>query len=254
MIFNQPKNRYQAFAVHLIISAIIFIILAAIIIYIWYPGFLFWADGGWQGIRLIAGVDFIIGPILTLLVYRLDKPGLKMDLLLIALVQLICLAGGTWLVYKERPIAIIYANSAFHTMSANSFEFHDLDSKSALTMDNKIPAWVYVELPQEKTARSKILMSQIQDGPVHVRTKLYRPFYENLQYVLKESLDLSGLDEETRAAVTNNGQLYFFNARYSHAYIELDSNNGKFIQLLKRPKPEERNIQPETDDTKPETG
>lgn len=82
-MISQPQNRWQAFAVHIGINAVIFIVLAAIILFIWYPGFLFQTDGGWQGIRLIAGVDFIIGPMLTLIVYKLGKPRLKMDLMLI---------------------------------------------------------------------------------------------------------------------------------------------------------------------------
>ncbi len=63
-------NRYQAFGLHLGISFLIFMILASIIIFFWYPGFLFSTDGGWQGIRLIAGVDLVIGPFLTLMIYK----------------------------------------------------------------------------------------------------------------------------------------------------------------------------------------
>jgi hypothetical protein len=43
------------------------------ITYLWYPEFLFKTDGGWNGIRLIAGIDFIIGPTLTLIVYKAGK-------------------------------------------------------------------------------------------------------------------------------------------------------------------------------------
>jgi hypothetical protein len=58
----RAENRYQAFVIHITISALVFLVLASIIIFTWYPGFLFKTDGGWAGIRLVAGVDFIIGP------------------------------------------------------------------------------------------------------------------------------------------------------------------------------------------------
>ena len=233
-----PKNRYLAFAIHLLLSGIIFLILAAIIIFIWYPGFLFWSDGGWQGIRLIAGVDFVIGPILTLLVYRLDKPELKKDLLVIALIQVACLAAGTWLVYKERPLALIYANGTFYSMSENSFAFHDLDSQSARSLDDGIPAWVYVDLPTEPQTRSQLLMDQLKDGPIHTKVDLYRPFQQHLAQVFEEAIDLDSVDEVSRAQVTDRGKLYYFNARYSHSYIELDDKSGQVIKLIDRPKPE----------------
>lgn len=39
-------NRFQAFGIHFGISFLIFIILASLIIFYWYPGFLFSTDGG----------------------------------------------------------------------------------------------------------------------------------------------------------------------------------------------------------------
>ena len=46
-------NRYSAFATHLAISLVIFGFLAYLVVYVWYPDFLFGTDGGWQGIRII---------------------------------------------------------------------------------------------------------------------------------------------------------------------------------------------------------
>lgn len=80
------QNRYQAFAIHLGLSFLIFIVLASLIVFYWYPGFLFATDGGWQGIRLIAGVDLVIGPCLTLLLYKRGKPGLKFDMMCVDLI------------------------------------------------------------------------------------------------------------------------------------------------------------------------
>lgn len=243
-MFSQPQTRYQAFGIHLLISVVIFIILAAIIIYIWYPGFLFWADGGWQGIRLIAGVDFILGPTLTLLVYKLGKPGLKFDLTMIGLVQIICLAIGCWLVYQERPLAIIYANGNFYTMSENSYNFYDYDSQGAIKYDDKIPAWIFVELPEDKQQRSQMLIKQLQEGPIHSRIDLYRNYKDNLDEILTSNIDPQRLDENTQNSLSENGKVYLFNARYSHSYIEIDDTTGEFIALHKKPKINRNNMKP----------
>ena len=146
----RATNRYQAFGIHIAISALVFLVLASIIIFDWYPGFLFKTDGGWAGIRLIAGVHFIIGPTLTLIVYKVGKPGLKFDLILIGLIQFCCLFAGSWIVYQERPVAIIYIDGVYQTMSNDSFDFHDIDINEVLKLDDKIPAWIYVELPKDE--------------------------------------------------------------------------------------------------------
>ncbi len=243
-MFTIPQNRYQAFAVHLLISAVIFILLSLIIIFIWYPGFLFTADGGWQGIRLIAGVDFIIGPTLTLFVYKLGKPSLKFDLTVIALIQFACLAAGTWLVYQERPLAVIYANGSFYTMSENSYEFHDHNSAEALKLDDQVPAWIFVELPEDKKERSQLLMDQLRDGPIHSRIDLYQPYEDNITTVLEGGIDPDHLAETTRNELSENGSMYFFKARYSSSYIEIDKDSGEFIALHEKPKPKFQDMKP----------
>ena len=85
-------------------SLAIFAALAYLVVEIWYPDFFFLTDGGWQGLRLLLGVDLVLGPLLTLIVYRNGKPGLRMDLTMIGIVQASCLAAGVWLNhYLDQP-------------------------------------------------------------------------------------------------------------------------------------------------------
>ena len=83
--------RINAFLIHLTISFIIFLVLAYLIVLHWYPLPYFHTDGGWRGIRIIAGVDLVLGPLLTLIVFKPGKPGLKFDLTLIGLAQAVAL-------------------------------------------------------------------------------------------------------------------------------------------------------------------
>jgi len=57
-----PQNRWQAFLIHLGISTVIFLILLYFIVFHWYPHPFFAKGGGWQGVRLITGVDLVLGP------------------------------------------------------------------------------------------------------------------------------------------------------------------------------------------------
>ena len=91
-------SRWQAFAIHLGISSLIFIGLAYLVFYHWYPDFFFDTDGGWEGMRIIVAVDLILGPCLTLIVFKAGKPGMKTDLIMIGVFQAVCLAAGVYVV------------------------------------------------------------------------------------------------------------------------------------------------------------
>ncbi len=78
-------------------------------------------DGGWQGLRLLLGVDLVLGPLLTLIVYRAGKPGLRFDLTAIGIIQATCLAAGIWIVHGERPLAMVYSDGSFYSVTAQSF-------------------------------------------------------------------------------------------------------------------------------------
>lgn len=105
-------NRFGAFAIHLGISLVIFAVLGYLIVFQWYPDFFFTSDGGWQGIRIVALVDLVLGPTLTLVVYKKGKPSLKFDLTVIALLQTACLIAGVYVVWSERPVAMVFSGKS----------------------------------------------------------------------------------------------------------------------------------------------
>jgi len=157
-------TKLKAFATHLGISLVIFIFLAAYIIYFWYPQPFFSTDGGWHGLRIIAAVDLVIGPVLTLIVYKPKKPGLKMDLTIIGLVQAAALSWGVWAVHYERPIAAVFAVNNFHTVTANDMKIKGFDEKKLKTFGKHTPVWIFSDLPTKTVELQKLYVESIQYG------------------------------------------------------------------------------------------
>lgn len=60
-------------------------------------------------------------PLLTLIVFKKGKTGLRFDLSIIGVVQTISLIIGTWVVYNERPIAMVFVDGHFYSMNAKAF-------------------------------------------------------------------------------------------------------------------------------------
>lgn len=173
-----PKTRWSAFAVHFGLSLMIFLALLGIILFLWYPGALFAAAGGWQGLRIVIGVDLVLGPLLTLIVYNLAKPRrlLYRDLAMVGAIQLSCLSAGVFIVYAERPVAVIFSGDTFHALKRSEFVAHGQDPDS-LPLRWMRPSYFRVETKASNREEAELIdqLNKFIGKEVLFRTDLYRP-------------------------------------------------------------------------------
>jgi hypothetical protein len=146
MVFTDI-TRKQAFLTHLLISLAIFFVLLYLIIFQWYPSYYFHIDGGYRGIITIFLVDVVLGPGLTLLVFKPGKPGLKFDMTAIVALQVVALSWGIKSVYTERPMLTVFYDGKFSCMSYSETSDFDLDR---LALENSKPPLMAV-LPRPNT-------------------------------------------------------------------------------------------------------
>ena len=172
-------NRFGAFAVHLGISLVIFVILGYVILFHWYPDFFFTSDGGWQGIRIVAFVDLVLGPTLTLVVFNRAKPRkeLRRDLSIIGLIQAVCLTAGVWVVFAERPIAMVFSDGSFYSMTRDDYLQSGRPLPDLGRFPGASPKWVSVRLPEDPGEQSRI-REEAMDLKIPLRTmaEFYEPF------------------------------------------------------------------------------
>lgn len=121
----------RAFLIHFGISLLVFIALAALMRIVWYPDDLFFIDGGLQGLQIIAPIDLILGPALTLCFYRPWKKNIKFDMAAIAAVQIAALSYGVFAAYQQRPAAIVFAENRFETLSLSEYKAAAVEMKDA---------------------------------------------------------------------------------------------------------------------------
>ena len=179
-------SRFKAFAIHFAISFVIFLIILYFILVQWYPEPLFSTDGGWRVIRIIVGVDLILGPLLTLIVFKTGKPGLKFDLTMIALVQALALSWGVWTTYNERPAAIIYTLDFFTPVPAYQLKEVGMTAAKLKEFGDSWPILIYSDIPKEKISEAIIEAAQAGQ-PLYLLTKYYRKFSKEQSQVLKEN-------------------------------------------------------------------
>ena len=182
--------RINAFLVHLAISFVIFLVPAYLIVFHWYPLPYFYTDGGWHGIKIIAGAYLVLGPLLTLLVYKTGKPGLKFDLTFIGLAQAAALSWGIWVTYTERPVAVVYTLNYFTPVSEQLLDRMEFPLDTLATYGDKTPVPVYVDIPLNFKQRQEYLAQAISSGiPLYLFTNLYKKFDPESLQILKKNSD-----------------------------------------------------------------
>lgn len=187
------KDKINAFLIHLGISLVIFLILLYFIVYHWYPYPLFNTDGGWQGIRLIAFVDIVLGPFLTLVVFKKGKPGLKLDLAIIAFIQFGALLSGTWVVYKEHPALVVFLEDSFRSVTVSQLIEQDISVSSVKRYDNFSMPMAFVNLPDDPDALHKLRGESLRTGR---SLSLYAELYAQINDEHKQTMHSFGIDME----------------------------------------------------------
>lgn len=191
-------SRWKAFTIHFGISLLLFVALLAIIVFIWYPGILFRADGGWHGLRIVVAVDLVLGPLLTLVVFKAGKPGLKFDLSCIATLQAVCLGIGMWIVYQERPLAVVLAWDTFYSINSDEFEAYGKDVAILESFSGSTPKMLYIELPENDIAAEiATVRSTFVGDPLYMQTENYRSIVDDVK--LDKPQNVFRREDEVRA-------------------------------------------------------
>ena len=132
-------SRWRAFFLHLLLSALVIGSIALGLFAMWYPPELLGFAKGDKLFLIIALVDIAAGPLLTLIVFRPGKPSLKLDLGVIALLQVLFLAAGLWTVWASRPVFLVAGQGYFELVFAN--QIADADLAEAATGFERLPAF-----------------------------------------------------------------------------------------------------------------
>lgn len=160
-------DRLRAGALHLALSAAVAGVSAAMIFGLWYPPPLAVMQGVDQLVILLIGIDVVLGPLLTTLVYRRGKPSLRFDLGVIAALQSAALLYGLHTIWAGRPALIVFNVDRFDVVAASSVD-PDSERRARAAgvpgLPLMRPAWRAAFVPDDVAARNDLMFSTIQGG------------------------------------------------------------------------------------------
>ena len=189
------RDKITAFLIHLAISAMIVGIVFVLIFFFWYPRPYFEANGAWKVLRILVMVDLVMGPLLTLVLFKKGKPGLIVDLCLVAAVQLAALVYGVHVIYGERPYYLAFAVDRFEVIGKVEIDQAKLKYPELKNKPNKGPILVFADFPADKQERSKLLFETVMEGKPDLerRPEYYHPYTPNRDKVINKAKPLDEL-------------------------------------------------------------
>jgi hypothetical protein len=195
---NPMARRARATALHLLISGIFASIAAGISFIVWYPSPLWDAVGLVKIFFLLIGIDVVIGPCLTFLVYKVGKPSLKFDIGIIVALQLAAFGYGFFQIAQARPAWIVFNMDRFDVVQAM-----DLDERRKAEANpnySKAP-WLGPKIiasqnPTDTEKHTELMFESAQGGPdLPQRIDLYVPLEAEASAIRSKAQDFSQLGE-----------------------------------------------------------
>jgi hypothetical protein len=165
------KFRLKALGLHLALSATVLTLILGVLYLGWYrwPGW-YLADVS-QVVLVMAGVDLIVGPMLTCIVAGTNKARrvLARDIAVIVAVQLVALGYGTVSIWNGRPMYYAFSENVLQIVQAydiNSVEWALASRQTPQIAPHwySLPRWVWAPLPQDPKERERIFTSAIGGG------------------------------------------------------------------------------------------
>ncbi len=199
-------TKARAFAIHLTASVTIFLIFLGIMFFVWYPAPYFEIDGGWRVLRILAGVDVVLGPLLTLIVFEPGKWGLKFDMTCIIVMQLGALLYGGVIIYQQRPAFIVFVVDRFTTIPASEIDPAQLKHPKLQHPPGTRPFLAQAHFPEDPKARQDLMFAVLTGHAkdIEFHPELYEPYRPDLQHLRTRSVDIQQLtarDPKAQSAV-----------------------------------------------------
>lgn len=173
-------NRYRAALTHFALSMLVVGTVFLVVYFVWYPEPLFRGAGGRDLFLVLALVDVTIGPLVTLLIYKPGKWGLKFDLVVIAILQVGALAYGTHVVFEARPVWIVFLKDRFDLVRANQL-FEEERGKWKPPFDQEPvagPRIAGARIPKDPDEQFRTMLTALAGADVSSFPQHYVPYEE----------------------------------------------------------------------------
>jgi hypothetical protein len=241
-------SRWQAAGTHLLICVVIAAAVITLMLGVWYPGPLFEAAGGTGLLYILVGVDVILGPLLTLVVFKSGKRGMKFDLAVIGLVQVAALVYGVHIVFLARPAFIVFVKDRFELVTA--VDLLPAELAAAKFPEFRSVPWTgpqlaLADMPTEPAERNRLMLATLSGLDLQHFPRYYVPYAGRIKEVLAKADTLERLrktepaiarvvDEYVKSSGTREAEVrvLLLRTRFAWLAVLIDPTTAQPLKML----------------------
>lgn len=217
------QEKLKAAFIHLIISTFVIVCFLSVVLLVWYPAPFASLSGLDHILTVLIGVDLVLGPLLTFIIFKKKKNTLKFDLSVIASIQIAALTYGAFSIFQGHPAYIVYAIDRFELVPIQdvSPEKSKYQEFNISTLD--FPKLAYAKKPEDSESRNRLLFEVLSGQPdIERRPEYYVPFEKFAEEVMQKGLT----PQQLGSTLDNQQKLEAFVAKYGktaddYAFIPL---------------------------------
>jgi hypothetical protein len=195
--------RLKAFGLHLLGSACLLALALGRLYLGWYrwPGW--YLAGALTIVLVMAGVDVVVGPLLTLVIANPKKPRreLARDISIIVVVQSIAAGYGITTLWNGRPLYYTYSEKFLEMVQAQDVSSEEVALGQKLNPElaphwYSLPRWIYAPLPKDASLANKIASGAAAGGEdVIDMPRYYQPWTNGLPDMRQHLVSLEKMPE-----------------------------------------------------------
>lgn len=230
--------KLKASLTHLTLSSVVVGSIFLIIFFAWYPYPYFEIRGAGDIVLILIGVDLVLGPLLTFIVYKPKKKSLVFDLSVIVIIQLSALVYGVSTIYEERPYFMVFAVDRFTLLAEKDVDFSQIADQELKEKPGIGPVLVLAKMPEDLQEQQKLMTEVVFEHKPDLdrRPKYWVPYQQNQEIVFARTKTLQALRDKRESVAARVDKIV---ASYGGdindlAFAPMIGKNGDFAIVLER--------------------
>lgn len=172
------KAKIKAALWHGCITLVVAFLTALVVFRVWFPGEFSQICQGTGLYVLVLGVEVVLGPVMSLVIYDNRKPRreLILDYVIVLSVQLCALVYGLFTVVESRPVYLVFVKDRIEVVTAGELSGEDLEA-AADGFENLSwvgPRLICVTFPDDVNEKANLINSALSGKDIQLLPKYYR--------------------------------------------------------------------------------
>ena len=157
-------TRLHVFLLRTAASAAVLLTVFAIVRVLWYPGAYFPILGADKQFLVLAVATFVIGPVLSAVVYKPGKRNLRFDLAALATVEAAAILTALSLLYLRQPHFAVFTVDRFETVARGEVDLAALPADISARRPGVAPRLIYARMPDDPDVVSQLIDETVLRG------------------------------------------------------------------------------------------